>query len=154
MKLKLHLTLIAIVGLLQFFPVNAQLTPKNLGTLVYDGQGNPTAVKFGQLNTIKDSVTYTQTAEGYNVVTKSAPWIPVTWFATSDSGFVANGAYTVEAKVAVAKSMKNGFFIEMQGTPGKRFKIDIDTAAIYNMTYSPSTAKEVIVNNLDNTTPL
>jgi hypothetical protein len=150
MKLKLHLPLIIIVGLLHLLPVNAQLTPKNLETLVYDGQGNPTAYKFGQLNTIKDSVTYTQTAEGFNVVTKSAPWIPVTWFATSDSGFVANGAYTVEARVAVAQSMKNGFFIEMQGAPGKRFKIDIDSAAIYNMTYSPSTAKEVIANNLDN----
>jgi len=38
----------------------------------------------------------------------------------------------------------------MEGAPGKRFKLDIDTTAIYNMTYSPSTAKEVLVNNLDN----
>lgn len=150
MKRTLQLTLIAVICLIQIQTVNAQLTPKNLGTPVYNGQGNPTASKFVQINTIKDSVTYTQLTEGYNVLTKGAQWIPVTWYATSDSGFVANGAYTVEAKLAVAKSMKNGFQIEMQGTPGKRFKIDIDTAAIYNMTYSPSTAKEVIVNNLNN----
>ncbi len=150
MKLKLLMALIAIISLLQFQTVNAQLTPKDLGTPKYNGQGNPKASKFVQQATITDSVTYTQQAEGYNIVTKSAQWIPVTWYATSDSGFVANGPYTVEAKIAVAKSMKNGFFLEMQGTPGKRFKIDIDTTAIYNMTYSPSTAKEVIVNNLDN----
>jgi len=150
MKLKLLTALIAIISLLQFQTVNAQLTPKDLGTPKYNGQGNPKASKFVQQATITDSVTYTQQAEGYNIVTKSAQWIPVTWYATSDSGFVANGPYTVEAKIAVAKSMKNGFFLEMQGTPGKRFKIDIDTTAIYNMTYSPSTAKEVIVNNLDN----
>jgi len=150
MKRTLQLALIAIISLLQFQSVNAQLTPKDLGTPLYNGQGNPKTSKFVQLNTITDSVTYTQQTEGMNIVTKSAQWIPVTWYATSDSGFVANGAYTVEAKVAVAKSMKNGFFMEMQGTPGKRFKIDIDTTAIYNMTYSPSTAKEVIANDLDN----
>jgi hypothetical protein len=150
MKRTLQLALIAFISLIQFQTVQAQLTPKELGTTKYNGQGNPIASKFVQLNTIKDSVTYTQLNEGLNVVTKSAQWIPVTWYATSDSGFVANGAYTVEAKVAVAKSMKNGFFMEMQGTPGKRFKLDIDTTAIYNMTYSPSTAKEVVANNLDN----
>lgn len=150
MKRTLQLALIALISLIQFQPANAQLTPKELGTLVYNGQGNPKDSKFVQLNTIVDSVTYTQQTEGMNIVTKSAQWIPVTWYATSDSGFVANGAYTVEAKVAIHKSMKNGFFLEMQGTPGKRFKIDIDTAAIYNMTYSPSTPKEVVVNGLDN----
>ena len=150
MKQTLQLVLIALICFLQIQNVTAQLTPKSLGTPVYNGQGNPATAKFIQLNTIKDSVTYTQKAEGFNVVTKGAQWIPVTWYATSDSGFVANGAYTVEAKVAVAKSMKNGFQIEMEGTPGKRFKIDIDTTAVYNMTYSPSTSKEVILNNLDN----
>ena len=150
MKLKLQITLIAIISILQFQSVNAQLTPKDLGTPKYNGQGNPKTSKFVQINTITDSVTYTQKTDGLNILTKNAQWIPVTWYATSDSGFVANGPYTVEAKVAVAKSMKNGFFMEMQGVPGKRFKLDIDTTAIYNMTYSPSTSKEVIVNNLDN----
>jgi hypothetical protein len=150
MKRTLQLVLIAIISLFQFQSVNAQLTPKDLGEPKYNGQGNPKTSKFVQFATITDSVTYTQQAEGLNIVTKSAPWIPVTWYATSDSGFVANGAYTVEARVAIHKSMKNGFFMEMQGTPGKRVKIDIDTTAIYNMTYSPSTAKEVIANNLDN----
>ena len=150
MKQTLQLVLIAAISLIQLQNLNAQLTPKDLGTPVYNGQDNPTTSKFVQLNTITDSVTYTQTTDGFNVVTKAAPWIPVTWYATSDSGFVANGAYTVEAKVAVKTSMNNGFFIEMQGAPGKRFKIDIDTAAIYNMTYSPSTPKEVLANDLDN----
>ncbi|OIP84391.1 MAG: hypothetical protein AUK44_02735 [Porphyromonadaceae bacterium CG2_30_38_12] len=150
MKRTLQIALIALISLIQFQSVNAQLTPKELGTPIYNGQDNPKASKFVQINTINDSVTFTQQSEGYNVFTKGSLYTPVTWYATSDSGFVANGAYTVEAKVAVAKSMKNGFFIEMQGTPGKRVKIDIDTTAIYNMTYSPSTAKEVVVNNLDN----
>lgn len=150
MKLTLQLSLIVLISFFQFQLVNAQLTPKDLGTPKYNGQGNPNTSQFVQISTITDSVTYTQQTEGLNVVTKAAPWIPVTWYATSDSGFVANGAYTVEAKVAVHKSMKNGFFLEMQATPGKRVKIDIDTTAVYNMTYSPSTAKEVIANNLDN----
>lgn len=150
MKQKLQIALVALISLFQIQAVSAQLPVKDLGTPLYNGQDNPKLSKFVQLNTITDSVTYTQQENGYNVVTKSAPWIPVTWYATSDSGFVANGAYTVEAKVAVAKSMKNGFFIEVQGTPGKRFKMDIDTTAVYNMTYSPSTPKEVFANNLDN----
>jgi len=150
MKRTLQLTLIAMISLFQFQAANAQLTPKDLGTPKYNGQGNPKLSKFVQINTMADSVTYTQQTDGLNIITKNPQWIPVTWYATSDSGFVANGAYTVEAKVAVSKTMKNGFFIEMQGKPGKRFKIDIDTTAVYNMTYSPSTAKEVVVNNLDN----
>lgn len=150
MKQQLQLVLVALICLFQIQVITAQLPVKELGTPLYNGQDNPALSKFVQLNTIKDSVIYTQQENGFNVVTKSAPWIPVTWYATSDSGFVANGAYTVEAKVAVAKSMKNGFFIEVQGAPGKRFKLDVDTNTVYNMTYSPSTAKEVIANNLDN----
>lgn len=150
MKRTLQFAFIAIITMLHLLPLNAQLTQKNLSNLIYNGQGNPKASKFVQIATIPDSITYTQKPEGYNILTKPSLYTPVTWYATADSGFLARGAYTVEAKVAVAKSMKNGFFLEMQGTPGKRFKIDIDTTAVYNMTYSPSTAKEVIVNNLDN----
>lgn len=150
MKRTLQIAKIVVLGLIQFTPINAQLTPKNLGTPVYNGQDNPTNSGFIQQTTIKDSVTYTQTADGYNILTKAAQWVPVTWYATSEQGFAVNGPYTVEAKVAVQKSKKNGFQIEVEGAPGKRFKIDIDTSAIYNMTYYPSTSKEVIVNNLDN----
>lgn len=150
MKRTLQIAVIVSLGLLQLQTIVAQLTPKNLTTLVYNGVDNPTNSGFLQLSTIKDSFIYTQTANGYNILTKAAQWVPVTWYATSDQGFAANGAFTVEAKVAVQKSMKNGFQIEVEGVPGKRFKIDIDTAAVYNMTYYPSTSKEVIVNNLDN----
>lgn len=140
----------ACIGLFFVQTIMAQLTVKDLGTPIYKGQGNPTSSKFVELNTYKDSVTYTQQAEGYNVLTKGSLYIPVTWYATADSGFVANGPYTVEAKVAVSKSMKNGFSLEMEAVPGKRFKLDIDTTAIYNMTYAPSISKGVMVNNLDN----
>jgi hypothetical protein len=150
MKRKLQITLITCISLFFVQAIMAQLTPKNLGTPIYNGQGNPTISKFVQIKTYNDSITYTQQTEGLNILTKGSLYTPVTWYATSDSGFVANGPYTVEAKVAVSKSMKNGFFLEMEGTPGKRFKLDIDTTAIYNMTYSPSTSKEVMVNNLDN----
>ena len=150
MKRKLQITLIACISLFFIQAIMAQLPTKNLGNPLYNGQGNPKTSRFVQLNTYTDSIKYTQKTEGLNILTKGAQWIPVTWYATSDSGFVSNGAYTVEAKVAVAKSMKNGFSVEMEGIPGKRFKIDIDTTAIYNMTYSPSVAKTVLVNNLDN----
>ena len=150
MKRKLQIMLVACISLFFVQVIMAQLPTKNLGNPLYKGQGNPKTSKFVQLNTITDSIKYTQKTEGLNILTKGAQWIPVTWYATSDSGFVANGAYTVEAKVAITKSMKNGFSLEMEGIPGKRFKIDIDTTAIYNMTYAPSLAKTVLVNNLDN----
>jgi hypothetical protein len=128
----------------------AQLTTKNLGTPRYNGQGQPTTSKFALTTTIKDSIIFTQKPEGLNFLTKGSYYTPVLWYATPDSGFVVNGGYTVEAKVSITKSMKNGFNMEMQGMPGKRFHLNIDTTAIYNMTYYPSVAKEVLVNNLDN----
>ncbi len=150
MKRKLHIALIASFGLFFVQTSMAQLTPKDLGAPLYNGQGNPAASKFVQIKTYVDSITYTQTSNGLNVLTKGSLYTPVLWHTTADSGFVAKGPYTVEAKVAVAKTMKNGFTLEMEGVPGKRFKLDIDTTAIYNMTYYPSTSKEVLVNNLDN----
>ncbi len=151
MKLKLQILLFVAISLLLFQSANAQLTPKELGTPLYNGQGNPTTAKFTQIVTINDSVTFTQAEAGFNFVTKGSLYTPALWYATSDSGFVANGAYTVEAKLAVNKTEKgNGFIMETEGMPGKRFHIGIDTANIYNMTYYPSTAKEVIVGNLDN----
>jgi len=151
MKLKLPILLFAGISLFQVQAVNAQLTPRNLVNPVYNGQGNPTTSKFLQLTTYNDSITYTQAGTGFNFITKGSLYTPAMWYVTSDSGFVANGAYTVEANVAVNKSEKgNGFVIETEGMPGKRFQLGIDTANIYNMTYFPSTAKEVIVGNLDN----
>lgn len=150
MKRKLQITFITCISLF-FVQVNmAQLTPKNLGTPLYNGQGLPTSSKFAYTNTIKDSVTFTQRSEGMNILTKGSLYTPVLWYATPDSGFVLKGGYTAEAKVYITKSAKNGFIMEFQGLPGKRFVINIDTTAIYNMTYYPSAAKEVLVNNLDN----
>jgi len=150
MKRKLQITLFTAICLFFAQVMMAQVTPKNLGTPKYNGQGKPTSFKFGQMATYTDSVTFTQRPEGLNFLTKASLYTPVQWYAIPDSGFVLNGPYTAEAKVAITKSPKNGFNMEFQGLPGKRFMINIDTTAIYNMTYYPSAAKEVLVNNLDN----
>ena len=150
MKRKLQITLIACISLFFVPALKAQLTTKNLGTPKYNGQGQPTSFKFGQMATYTDSITFTQRPEGLNFLTKASLYTPVQWYAIPDSGFVLSGGYTAEAKVAITKSPKNGFNMEFQGLPGKRFVINIDTTAIYNMTYYPSAAKEVLVNNLNN----
>ena len=150
MKRKLQIAFIACVSLFFVQAIMAQLTPKNLGTPKYNGQGKPTSFKFAQTGTYTDSITFTQRPEGLNFLTKGSLYTPVQWYAIPDSGFVLKGAYTAEAKVSITKSPKNGFNIEFQGLPGKRFVFNIDTTAIYNMTYYPSAAKEVLVNNLDN----
>ena len=152
MKRTLQIMLFSVVSLFFAQGIMAQLTIKNLGTPLYNGQGLPTSSKFAYWNTIKDSVTFTQRPEGMNILTKPSLYTPVLWYATPDSGFVLQGGYTAEAKVYITKSMKNGFNMEFQGLPGKRFVINIDTTAIYNMSYYPSAAKEVLVNNLDNRT--
>ncbi|MFZ4455062.1 MAG: T9SS type A sorting domain-containing protein [Bacteroidales bacterium] len=150
MKRKLHIALIASFALFFVQALMAQLTPKDLGTPLYDGQGKPNATTFLAAPTYNDSVIFTQLPEGMNILTKGSLYTPVSWVSSSLNGFAVNGAYTVESKLSITKSMKNGFNLEMQGMPGKRFHINIDTAAIYNMTYYPSAAKEVLVNNLDN----
>ncbi len=150
MKRKLQIAFIACVSLFFVQAIMAQLTTKNLGTPKYNGQGLPTASKFAFTSTWNDSIKFTQQPDGMNILTKASLYTPVQWYAIPDSGFVLKGAYTAEAKVSITKSPKNGFNMEFQGLPGKRFVINIDTTAIYNMTYYPSAAKEVLVNNLDN----
>lgn len=150
MKRNIQITIITCISLFFVQVIMAQLTPKNLGTPIYNGQGQPSASGFIMTSTIPDSITFTQTSQGLNFLTKGSYNTPVSWYATSDLGFAPTGAYTVESKVAVTKSMNNGYNIEMQGAPGQRFQLNIDTTAIYNMTYYPSVAKEVLLNNLDN----
>jgi hypothetical protein len=150
MKRKLQITLFACICLFFVQTSMAQLSIKDLGAPIYNGQGQPSAPTFLSTTTYTDSIIFTQKPEGLNFLTKGSLYTPVSWVSSSLTGFAVNGAYTVESKVSITKSMKNGFNMEMQGLPGKRFHINIDTAAIYNMTYYPSTAKEVLVNNLDN----
>jgi hypothetical protein len=150
MKTKLQITFITFISLFFVQAIMAQLTLKNLGTPLYNGQGQPSASKFIMTGTTNDSITFTQQANGLNFLTKGSYNTPVLWYATSNLGFAPTGAYTVESKVAVTTSMKNGYNMEMQALPGKRFQLNIDTTAIYNMTYYPSVAKEVLLGNLDN----
>jgi hypothetical protein len=129
----------------------AQLSVKgDLANKIYDGQGKPDSTIFTKNIGKPDSITFTQTDQGYSVAARSVNFSPILWSLPQSSGFSINEGYTVEAKVAVEKSTTNGFIMEVQGVPGKRFQIGIDTAAIYNMTYYPSTDKEVIAHNLDN----
>lgn len=150
MKKTINLLVIALLSFLGTETL-AQLTVKgDLANKIYDGQGRPDSTVFTKNIGKPDSITFIQTEQGYNVAARSVNFSPILWYLPQTSGFNINGGYTVEANVAVEKSTTNGFILEVQGEPGKRFQIGIDTSSIYNMTYYPSTEKEVIANNIDN----
>lgn len=131
--------------------VSAQFTTKDLNPPLYNGQGQPSNTNFTPVITTPDSVVFTQQTDGLNFVTKGSWATPVAWYASSNNGFTpSSNGYTVEAKVAVNKSLGNGFDIEAQSAVGNRVQIAIDTTAIYDLTNYPASPKVQLYSNLDN----
>lgn len=130
-------------------PLWAQLPTRELSNKIYNGTGLPDETFFTNVIT-RDSVTLNQSETGLNIQTKGSKFIPALWYFPAEKGFNASEALTVETRVAITKSEGNGCILEIQGKPGRRIEIAIDTTAVYNMTYYPVAGKELIAGDLDN----